>query len=316
MDVTVAICTFNRAEKLERTLQSLTALCIPAGVAWEVIVVDNNSTDATGEVARRYETRLPIRCLFEAVPGKSLAANRVLDAASGKLILWIDDDVLVDRLWLAEYLNAASNWPDAAFFGGTVDPWFEGTPPSWMLKNIALLNEPFALTQYSRAIEPLGERAVVGANMATRTEIHRRFRFDVRLGPKGNRAPADIGEETELFARMRNAGFFGLWVGSACVKHVLAAERLTIEYLNHWYAGLGMHVARRAGIRFDVPILFGAPRWAVKKFVILRAKRAILRPTRSARWVKAVREAALMQGYVAEARRSRSPSPGINTAGA
>jgi glycosyltransferase involved in cell wall biosynthesis len=299
--ITVVICTFNRATALDRTLTSFQSIQIPNGIDWELLVVNNNSSDATDAVIAKHSSRLPIQRIFEATPGKSRAANRAVGAASGELTLWTDDDVIVDERWVAEYALAAQASPDTSFFGGTVDPWFEVIPPTWIERNIRILNEPFALAQHGDAIFPLSDQAVVGANMAIKTEVLRRFPFNVTLGPVGTRALR--GEETELFGRFRSAGLTGLWVGSARVKHLIVAERLTSNYLWHWYSGLGSYVAYREGIKMDVPKMFGAPRWAVKKYALLRAKSALLTPMRSAAWLRTVREAALMEGYIREARR-------------
>ena len=81
MDVTVAICTWNRADLLDRTLAEMAALRVPAGLRWELVVVDNNCTDHTDAVAARYAGRLPLRLLHQPTPGKSHAANLALDEA-------------------------------------------------------------------------------------------------------------------------------------------------------------------------------------------------------------------------------------------
>src|SRR5262249_21230021 len=117
--VSVIICTWNRARLLDMTLEHFARLRVPAGVEWELVVVNNNSTDDTDAVLQRHEGRLPLRRLFEPRPGKSFAANLALAEARSDLILWTDDDVHVDPDWLAEYVAAARAWPDASFFGGT-----------------------------------------------------------------------------------------------------------------------------------------------------------------------------------------------------
>ena len=301
MRVTVAVCTFNRARLLDNTLDAFMRLKIPSDVSWEVLVVNNNSTDDTEAVVRNYVGRLPIRSVFEGVPGKSRAANRAVQEASGELVLWTDDDVLVDEQWLTEYVAAARRFPEASFFGGTVDPWFESAAPNWVLQNIDLLSEPYALTQHGTNIVALDQQAVVGANMALRLDALRRFPFDASLGPTGSRALR--GEETDLLARMREAGLSGMWVGSARVRHFVASERMQSSYLWHWYGGLGTYVAHREGAKPDVARVFGAPRWAISKYAGLLAKYCLLTPTRSSAWLRALREAALMRGYISEARR-------------
>src|SRR3954466_10143738 len=110
MLVSVAICTWNRAENLDQTLAGLRGLHVPADVEWELLVVNNNSTDATEEVIARHTAQLPLRRLFERKQGLSNARNCAAAAARGDLLLWTDDDVLVDPDWLAVYVDSARRW--------------------------------------------------------------------------------------------------------------------------------------------------------------------------------------------------------------
>src|SRR5512134_131488 len=103
MDLTVAICTWNRGELLRKTLEQMTELVVPPGVTWELLVVNNNSTDHTDAVAAGFRRRLPLRYLVEPTPGKSNACNLAVREARGDYILWTDDDVLVSPQWLAAY---------------------------------------------------------------------------------------------------------------------------------------------------------------------------------------------------------------------
>src|SRR5207253_11169792 len=100
MHATVAICTWNRSQLLRQTLDQFLDLAIPAGMTWELLVVNNNSTDDTDVVLAEFESRLPLRRLFEREPGLSHARNAALAAATGDYILFTDDDVLIAQSWL------------------------------------------------------------------------------------------------------------------------------------------------------------------------------------------------------------------------
>src|SRR4029077_3473439 len=114
-------------------------------------------TDATDEVIGSFASHLPLRRLFEPSPGKSNALNLAVREARGEYILWTDDDALVDHLWLTAYSQAFKQWPNAAIFGGPVEPFFDGSPPQWLqqaLPNVVhayaglnLSSEPIVLTQ-------------------------------------------------------------------------------------------------------------------------------------------------------------------------
>src|SRR5947207_1258016 len=122
MLITVAICTFNRAESLRRTLDSLVGMRLPEKLDWEVVVVNNNCTDSTDEVISVFAERLPIRRTFEPQQGHTMARNRAVKEARGEYIVWTDDDVIVAREWLAAYAEAFHQWPEAAVFGGPIIP--------------------------------------------------------------------------------------------------------------------------------------------------------------------------------------------------
>src|SRR3954454_24769386 len=100
MLISIAIPTWNRSAVLRKTLEHLTLLEPVDGVEWELLVVDNNSTDDTPKVLAEFADRLPLRALHEPIPGKSSAANLAVREARGEYILWSDDDVFVDPDWL------------------------------------------------------------------------------------------------------------------------------------------------------------------------------------------------------------------------
>ena len=144
MFVTIAICTRNRAILLKRAMDTIVALIIPDGIEWELIVVDNGSTDNTAEVIASYKDNLPIRYVFEPLAGLSNARNRAVAEAKGDYICWTDDDVLLDRAWLLKYHDAFVRFPEIVFFGGPIRPIFEGECPAWLTENKERLGSFFA----------------------------------------------------------------------------------------------------------------------------------------------------------------------------
>ena len=101
--VTVILCTYNRCQSLSKALQSVAASEMPTSAVWEVLVVDNNSHDQTREVVEDFSRRYPgrFRYLFEPKPGKSHALNAGIREAHGEILVFIDDDVTVDKNWLS-----------------------------------------------------------------------------------------------------------------------------------------------------------------------------------------------------------------------
>jgi glycosyltransferase involved in cell wall biosynthesis len=308
LSVTVAICTWNRAKLLDQTLDRLRQLRIPDGVTWELLVVNNNCSDDTDAVLGRHAGRLPLRRLFEPQPGLSHARNCAVRAARGELLLWTDDDILADEGWLAAYVRAARDWPDAAFFGGPVGPWFAVPPPAWIARNLDILAGTYALRPVRGESRPLGPREEpFGANMAFRADVLRRFPFDTELGRKKDSLMS--GEDIDVIDRMRKASLHGVWVGDAFLQHYLPKERLTREYIKEWFRGAGRTNARWVGPQ-PHPYLWGVPRWVWRKYVTAVAASWVLAPVGGRAWLRAYTKAAFARGMIQEARADRPSDRG------
>ena len=131
MRASVIICTYNRCESLRRTLETLSLMVVPPGLDWELLIVDNNSKDATKQACADFQQRLPLRYLFESKQGKSHALNLAVAVAKADLLIFCDDDVDVDpELDGAAIGTGRGVIPKAAFFSGRVIPRWETTPPN------------------------------------------------------------------------------------------------------------------------------------------------------------------------------------------
>jgi glycosyltransferase involved in cell wall biosynthesis len=263
MFITVAICTFNRAESLRRTLDSVAAMRVPSDVAWEVLIVNNNSTDHTAEVINEYVGRLPVRWEFEPQPGKSNAQNRAIDVAKGDYIVWIDDDVVVDAGWLTAYVAAFRRWPEAAVFGGRITPRYETPVAKWVMGCKAVLEGPCAIRDFGDQVRPLSaydeDHFPFGANWAIRTAEQRAFRYDPELGPVAYRWRTF--EETDVIERVLTSGATGYWIPEAMVEHCIGRDRQTFRYIASYYESWGETLAfRNAAATSTAPFWFGVPR--------------------------------------------------------
>jgi glycosyltransferase involved in cell wall biosynthesis len=304
MKITVAICTWNRANLLDKTLTGLHRLHIPNGVEWEVLVVNNNSTDNTDQVIVRHAQVLPIRRIFEPRQGHSNARNRAIESAKGDLLLWTDDDVLVDSNWLTEYIRAANTYPEAAFFGGRIDPWFESSPPPWIERNLQWLRGPYAIAQLGDDIRPLMERELPnGANMAFRTNLLQNIRFNPMLGRVGSDLLS--ADDHDVCKRFCIQGFWGLWVGSARVQHYIPRERLTMTYIQRWFYGAGRTDVRLKRVA-EGTMLCGVPRWVLRCYVEAQFITWCLFPWKTTLWFQAFRNSAILRGIIDEYRANNS----------
>jgi glycosyltransferase involved in cell wall biosynthesis len=304
MDITVAICTWNRARLLDVTLTQMRKLRIPADIDWEILVVNNRSTDKTDEIIHRHTPHLPLRPLFEEKQGHSHARNRALMEAHGDLVLWTDDDVLVDPDWVAAYIEAAQAWPDAAYFGGNIEPLFETNPPAWILKNPQLVEAPFAVRQLGHDTRPLDSSEMpFGANMAFRRRFLAGLSFDSTLGRVG--AGFISGDEIDLIRRLLQQGAKGVWVGSARVKHIIPKERLTTGYIWNFFSGLAVAELRLNGMP-PGKRWFNMPRWMIKLYLESRIKSLIYTARKGSRWARAFRESAWTFGALRELVKTRN----------
>ena len=242
IDATVLIATYNRAPFLDRTLQSIRELTVAPGRTWDVIVVDNNSTDATRQMVARHarDFPVPLHLLSEPRQGRSSALNTGIAAARGSVIAMTDDDVLVERGWLDSACDALAD--GTGYAGGPVRPMWETPPPRWLDLTRGDLWGTIAIQDHGAAPFIYEERRKVplGANMAARRELFEQagvFRAD--LGRTSGRVL--LGQEVpELLARARAAGFRGRYVPAMQVHHHIPAARLTRRYFRRWWFGKGI----------------------------------------------------------------------------
>ena len=271
MFITVAICTFNRAESLRRTLDSLVEMRVPSDLSWEIVIVDNNSTDHTDHVIGEYAGHLPARREFEPRAGKSNALNRAIDVARGDYIVWIDDDVLVDPGLLTGYEAAFRRWPEAAVFGGRIKPKYEAPVEKWVLESEAVLGGPYAIRDFGDQVLPFSaddeDHFPYGANWAIRAIEQRAFRYDPNLGPVPNRIR--VQEDTDLMIRLLRSGATGYWIPEAIVEHRIGRDRQTVRYIADYYESWGETLAfLNAATTVAAPFWFGIPRRIWPRLVV------------------------------------------------
>src|SRR5207249_11869045 len=130
MDITIVLCTYNRCKSLVTALNSAVASELPEFVEWEIVVVDNNSKDATREVVEGFCNRYPsrIRYLFEPKQGKSNALNTGIREARGHILAFMDDDVRVETDWVQKLTAPLQDLQWSGSGGRVVPEWFRPIP--------------------------------------------------------------------------------------------------------------------------------------------------------------------------------------------
>jgi glycosyltransferase involved in cell wall biosynthesis len=272
MRLSVIICTWNRAELLDHTLNSLAKSALPNDTEWELIIVDNNSTDETAAVCQEFLRQNPqrYRYMVEKRQGKSFALNTGIDNARGRILSFTDDDVIVDPAWLAETVQMFESSPCIAV-GGRIVPLWNSKKPAWLTTEGPYKLLP-AIVSYD-----LGEHSceikapALGANLSVKKEAFEKYGlFRTDLGPT---AGSEIrGEDNELCWRLLHAGERLMYAPKAIVFHPVDMRRIDKRYFQAWYYGMGqsrprLERAPEAAVRY-----FGFPRymlrWYLRDFIL------------------------------------------------
>jgi glucosyl-dolichyl phosphate glucuronosyltransferase len=267
MKITVILCTFNRSQSLAKALDSVVSSVLPSSVAWEVLVVDNNSNDQTREVVEERITRHPgrLRYLFEPKPGKSNALNAGIRSAQSDILAFIDDDVIVEPTWLQNLTTslASDNWVGS---GGRILPQWTSKPPDWLPVEDRYGLAPLAMFDLGPEAGSLNE-APFGTNMAFRKSAFEKFGgFRTDLGP---RPGSEIrNEDTEFGQRLLNAGERLRYEPSAVVYHSVSEERLRQTYFLKWWFDKARADVRQLGLPDHRWTVAGVPLVLFRRFAV------------------------------------------------
>lgn len=214
--ISVVICTYNRAALLAQVLQSVCEQTL-APSEYEVIVIDNNSTDDTAAVCDSFAVRYPhVRSCFEAKQGASNARNRGWHEAKGAYVAYIDDDCKVPPAWLA-VAQAIIDAEAPAIFGGPALAFYTSPKPYWFrdaYDSYVQLSEagPLPPDQYLVATNMFFEKAL----------LHQIGGFDPTLGPSGGQLA--YGEESAVLRFVRT---------HLPDAHLYADPQLYVYHLTH-----------------------------------------------------------------------------------
>ena len=255
----MVLCTYNRAARLADALTALVRQV--EAPPYEVVVVDNNSTDDTRAVIARFVAAGRVRYASEPLQGLSHARNRGVAAARGDILAFTDDDVRVGPTWIQAIARAFAEHPDVDMVGGRVEPEWEAEPPAWLPEAGFA---PLALADYG--VQPFQVRpedpvCLIGANVAVRRHAVERVRG---FSPRLQRVADGIGstEDHDFQARLLEVGAAARYDPRLAVRAVVPRERLSKRYHRAWHHGHGRFYAlmrdplferSRAGAVLGVP---------------------------------------------------------------
>jgi glycosyltransferase involved in cell wall biosynthesis len=237
--------------------------------SFEVIVVDNNSTDGTKAIVEEFANRSPRwHYAFESRQGLSYARNTGVALAAAPIIAFTDDDVRAAPNWVTEVKMALDGHPEVDFVGGKVHPRWGGEPPGWLTKPHWM---PLAIVDHgddSFYVDSGRPWCMVGANLSVRKQAL----IDAGgFSPTFQRVKDVVGstEDHEFQLRLWKAGRRGLYAPGVVVEAEVQPNRLTKSYHRRWHAGHGRFSAMMGTevVTDDMPELFGVPACFIRDIV-------------------------------------------------
>ncbi len=242
VDVTIVMCTRNRADLLRGAMNSLVAQLTDGAFTYELLIVNNASTDNTAEVIAEVAARTPVtvRSVYEAQTGQVTARNRGLREAQGEWIANFDDDQTAEPTWLLELMRVARD-KDARSVGGKLFLKLpEGCERTLALQVRRLLGESLLwdhVAPYTRKQGPGSGNQLLHTSIFEQIGVYDEA-FTLRA------------YDTDLYRRMRAAGITSWFAPAAVAHHVTPPSRLEESYLRETALHNGWSFARRDTIEW------------------------------------------------------------------
>lgn len=275
----VVLPTFNRADLLPKTLESLRSALRPEGLGVTLWVVDNNSKDNTEQVVRSYlgQFPFPIHYLQEKKQGYSASLNAGIRAGKGDLVGMINDDEEVDAEWFRA-IHSFFVESSFDFAGGPYAPKWGAPKPEWITKQfggiVGWVDGGTERQEYGAGYSGIlmGGNAVVRRSAFDRVGL-----YDTALG-RTDKGLASC-EDQDMYDRLLAHGLRGMYLPEMVIHHYVPAERMTREYHRRWCWGRGTSLGKLSRkSKPETAQIFGIPRWQIRHTAIglVRAGKGLL----------------------------------------
>ncbi|NBD26339.1 glycosyltransferase [Paenibacillus glycinis] len=275
MKATVAICTHNRAADVKEALLSLMKQSFTG--PFEVIVVDNRSTDHTKSVVQEFQhmVDIPIHYVYEERLGLSVARNSAIRRSSGEYVLFLDDDAVASEDWISGIVALFDGDPRIGCVGGKIIPAWEGSAPQWLPAENRTL---YTILDYADDIVEMQRPDIpFGANVAFRKSLFDKMEaFREDLGRVGSNLLSS--EEAELIERIR-ARYTVYYTPHASVLHKIPRSRISRKWLLRriYWQGVSSAVSSKKKAGILLKSLVKLPLFAVLTVLFAYDKRKIFR---------------------------------------
>jgi glucosyl-dolichyl phosphate glucuronosyltransferase len=221
MFVSIVVCSYNRKELLMECLQSLMEMT-PVERPWEILVIDNNSTDETKEaVLKLAASNSRIKYVFEENQVLSIARNRALKESEAEWLFYFDDDGLAHKDLLQNFISAKDSFPSAECIGGRYFAWFRNEKPKWWPEGWGEMTCPRS------DAGPINVASLSGGIFAIKADALAKIGlFNPLLGQQGN--VLRYGEEVQVQARLLEKGRQLIFDPDIRMDHLVAEQKLNI----------------------------------------------------------------------------------------
>lgn len=264
--IDVVIATYNGEHTLPSVLNSLNK---NKDVYWRLIIVDNNSNDNTGKIIEEWRSTFPALKLKESRQGKNYAINKALPYLKGDLVIFIDDDILVEKNFIYKYVEVVNRNPSSHIFGGRIDLFWETPPPRYVLYSSRIMAACFGKTA-ERQDGEINAGSIFGGNMAVRKNVFEsNFVFDTGIGPNGRSGYA-MGSEVEFTQRAARNGYKCYFTNGPVGYHIISAAQMTKKWMYKRAQNSGRGNFARGSVLRDQTIktILGYPRYVCRQYFL------------------------------------------------
>ncbi len=242
--LSIIVCTYNREKYIGECLTRLAEQDIDP-TKYEVLVINNKSTDNTQEIIKEIIPRHPkinFHYFIEENQGHTYARNRGIKESKGTILSFLDDDAFVQNNYCKEIIDFFNANQNVSAIGGRIIPKYENATPSWMSKYLLPLVAAIDLGKHTKPFK--GNKFPIGANMAFRRSMFEKYGlFDVNLGRRGSELEG--GDEKEMFIRLRKGGEIISYVPEVAVEHIIPGSRIEKSYIMGLAKGVGTSERKR-----------------------------------------------------------------------
>ena len=237
--ITLIICTYNREKYIGPLLDSVAKNDYPT-TDYEIVLVDNNCTDNTRGVCEQFATAHPeitLRYVVETEQGLSAARNKGIKEAKGDIIIYVDDDALVDADYIRIYAEHFAAHSETMAAGGPIEPLYETEEPKWMSPYTKALLTAW-MNYGDKVREYPNGRYPGGGNAAYRKVVFDKVGlFNTELGRKGSALLAS--EEKDIFDKMHVLGMQVLYLPTPILHHIIPQTKLEGDSFNRLTLQIG-----------------------------------------------------------------------------